>query len=74
MVNVWGNKYSFRTKEVRDVLDEDLEKELLERKYEFIPNSEYCRFRYMIDLHKVGRLTDEQLVDKIYDLFGLIKV
>ncbi len=74
MVNVWGNKYSFRTKEVRDVDDLDLEKELSERGWQFMTQKELEGFKCMVELHKVGRLSDKDVVKMCYDLCGWIWV
>lgn len=72
MVNIWGDRYSSRTTEIRNALDEELELELVERKHDFIPEKELEAFRRKVELHKVGRLSDEQVVKLCYDLCGWI--
>lgn len=72
MVDVWAGKYSFRRKEVRDVQDSDLEKELIDRKYEFLENKHYRKLYTCVELNKAGRLSDVELVKTVYDLVGTI--
>ena len=72
MVDVWGSKYSFRRKEVRDVQDSDLEKELIDRNHEFLENKQYRKLLVSVELNKAGKLSDTELVKTAYDLVGII--
>lgn len=72
MVDVWGGKYSFRRKEVRDVQDSDLEKELLSRNYEFLTNKQFLELKVKVELNKLGKVSDQELAMFVYDTVGLI--
>lgn len=72
MVDVLGGKYSFRRKEVRDVQVSDLEKELLSRNHLFLTNKQFLELKVKVELNKLGKVSDQELVMFVYDAVGLI--
>ena len=73
MVNVWGSKYSSRNKAIRDADDNEIEQELVDRNWEFMPNQEYQKLLGLVGKHKYGMIDDERMLDEVYRLVGLIK-
>lgn len=72
MVDVWGGKYSFRRKEVMNVQDSDLEKELLSRNHLFLTNKQFLELKVKVELNKLGKVSDQELATFVYDAVGLI--